>query len=311
MKAAFIFKQYTWLVDTIRRYRQITFRDLKEEWRNTEMSGGLPMSRTTFNRNRDALLDMFGIVIDCKRRGGNAYYIFNEDELSKETVQNWMYSTLSLSTLLSEHKRLFDRILVEYIPSADRYLQLILEAMFRNRQLVMTYKRYEFDIAKTYTASPYCVKLHNRRWYALMDIRRKPDAEPHLVVFALDRIRQLELTDAKFKVPSDFNASEFFSECYGVVVGDGTPATTIRLRAFGRERYALLDLPVHHSQRLVSQSDDHFDYEVFLRPTADFKAFLASKGRWLIVTSPQWLADEIVQIHREGIEEYDLQNAQK
>ena len=76
--------------------------------------------------------------------------IFNEEELSKETVQNWMYSTLSLSTLLSEHKRLFDRILVEYIPSADRYLQLILEAMFRNRQLVMTYKRYEFDIAKTY-----------------------------------------------------------------------------------------------------------------------------------------------------------------
>jgi hypothetical protein len=246
MKAAFIFKQYTWLVDTIRRYRQITFRDLKEEWRNTEMSGGLPMSRTTFNRNRDALLDMFGIVIDCKRRGGNAYYIFNEDELSKETVQNWMYSTLSLSTLLSEHKRLFDRILVEYIPSADRYLQLILEAMFRNRQLIMTYKRYEFDIAKTYNASPYCVKLHNRRWYALMDIRRKPDAEPHLVVFALDRIRQLELTDAKFKIPSGFNASEFFSECYGVVVGDGTPATTIRLRAFGRERYALLDLPVHH-----------------------------------------------------------------
>jgi predicted DNA-binding transcriptional regulator YafY len=269
------------------------------------------MSRTTFNRNRDALLDMFGIVIDCKRRGGNTYFIFNEEELSKETVQNWMYSTLSLSTLLSEHKRLFDRILVEYIPSADRYLQLILEAMFRNRQLVMTYKRYEFDIAKTYTASPYCVKLHNRRWYALMDIRRKPDAEPHLVVFALDRIRQLELTDAKFKIPSDFNASEFFSECYGVVVGDGTPATTIRLRAFGRERYALLDLPVHHSQRLVSQSDDHFDYEVFLRPTADFKAYLASKGRWLIVTSPQWLADEIVQIHREGIEEYDLQKTQK
>ena len=144
-----------------------------------------------------------------------------------------------------------------------------------------------------------------------MDIRRKPDAEPHLVVFALDRIRQLELTDAKFKIPSDFNASEFFSECYGVVVGDGTPATTIRLRAFGRERYALLDLPVHHSQRLVSQSDDHFDYEVFLRPTADFKAYLASKGRWLIVTSPQWLVDEIVQIHREGIEEYYLQKTQK
>ncbi|MBQ1859240.1 MAG: WYL domain-containing protein [Paludibacteraceae bacterium] len=262
------------------------------------------MSRTTFNRNRDALLDMFGIVIDCKRRGGNAYYIFNEDELSKETVQNWMYSTLSLSTLLSEHKRLFDRILVEYIPSADRYLQLILEAMFRNRQLIMTYKRYEFDIAKTYTASPYCVKLHNRRWYALMDIRRKPDAEPHLVVFALDRIRQLELTDTRFKIPSNFNASKFFSECYGVVVGDGTLATTIRLRAFGRERYALLDLPIHHSQRLVSQSDDHFDYEVFLRPTADFKAFLASKGRWLVIISPKWLADDIVKLHQEAIAEY-------
>jgi predicted DNA-binding transcriptional regulator YafY len=137
-----------------------------------------------------------------------------------------------------------------------------------------------------------------------MDIRRKPDAEPHLVVFALDRIRQLELTDAKFKIPSDFNASEFFSECYGVVVGDGTPATTIRLRAFGRERYALQDLPIHHSQKLVNSGSNYTDFEVCLRPTADFKAYLASRGQWLIVMSPKWLAEEVVQIHREGIEKY-------
>ena len=39
-------------------------------------------------------------------------------------------------------------------------------------------------------------------------------------------------------------------------------------------------------------------------PTADFRAFLASKGQWLVVLSPQSLSDEIVQIHREALEKY-------
>ena len=78
MRNAFIFKQYTWLVETILKARNITFSSLREEWKETEMSGGLPLSRTTFNRQRDAVMDMFGLDIECKRKGGNKYLNFRK-----------------------------------------------------------------------------------------------------------------------------------------------------------------------------------------------------------------------------------------
>ena len=64
-------------------------------------------------------------------------------------------------------------------------------------------------------------------------------------------------------------------------------------------------LPIHPSQVQIAEGPDFIDYEVYLRPTSDFKAHCASKGQWLIVLSPQSLADEIVQIHREAIEKYN------
>lgn len=62
MKSYSLFQQYIWLVNTIHRARKITFEDINKKWGETEMSGGLPMWRSTFNRHKDAIEDMFGII---------------------------------------------------------------------------------------------------------------------------------------------------------------------------------------------------------------------------------------------------------
>lgn len=304
MRHSFIFKQYTWLVETIKKARSISFRDLSEKWSNTEMAGGVSLSRTTFNRQRDAILDMFGVAIECEKKGVSKYYILNEQVLKDETVANWMLSSLSISMLLYEKKRIFERILIEQIPSADSHLDVILEAMYKNRKVKMKYSRYGSNEVKESIACPYCLKLFSRRWYVVMAVESKKRQKQLLVVYSLDRIKQIEMLDEKFILPDDFNAADFFKECFGVVVGDGTEAQTIQLRAFGRERYSMKDLPIHHSQRLIAERDDYADFELHLRPTADFKAYLASRGQWLVVLSPQSLANEVVQIHKETIEKY-------
>jgi predicted DNA-binding transcriptional regulator YafY len=249
-------------------------------------------------------MDMFGLDIECKRKGGNKYYILNEKELQRETVKNWMFSSLSLNVVLDDNRRLFNRILIEKVPSADKYLKQILQAMHGNNIMEMSYKRYDADMAKAYRCCPYCLKLHNRRWYVAMAVLRE-DTETRIQIFCLDRIVSLVTQPDSFLLPADFDAAEFFSECYGVVVGDDTPATAIRLRAFGRERFAMQDLPVHHSQQLIAQGPDYCDFEICLKPTADFKAFLASKGQWLVVLSPQSIAEEVMDIHREALTKYE------
>lgn len=50
MKASALFKQYVWLVGTISRAGRITLREINDRWLRTEMSEGIPFSRTTFRR---------------------------------------------------------------------------------------------------------------------------------------------------------------------------------------------------------------------------------------------------------------------
>ena len=182
---------------------------------------------------------------------------------------------------------------------------MILEAMYNNQKVKISYSRYESTKANEFTGCPYCLKLHNRRWYAVMSVMSKKTNEQEQLVFSIDRIRQAEILEKRFTIPEDFCAAEIFRDCYGVVVGDGTEAQTIRLRAFGRERFGLKDLPIHHSQRLINEQEDYADFEVRLKPTGDFKAFILSKGKWLKVLQPESLAKEIKQLHEESIAVYD------
>ena len=103
----------------------------------------------------------------------------------------------------------------------------------------------------------------------------------------------MSITDVKFEVRDDFDAQSYFGECFGVVVGDGTPAERIILRAYGKQRYYLHDLPLHHSQKAIGQGVNYIDYEYYIRPTYDFCSHILSLGNQLKVIYPQSLADKL------------------
>ena len=52
MRPATLFKEYIWLINTIHRHQRLTFEEINQHWVKTEMSGGLPMARSSFNRHR-------------------------------------------------------------------------------------------------------------------------------------------------------------------------------------------------------------------------------------------------------------------
>ena len=86
MKAYALFQEYIWLVNTIHRFGRLTLEEINQRWLDTELSEGVPIARSTFNRHRDAILDMFGIIIECDKKDGFRYYIFNEEVLDEEAV---------------------------------------------------------------------------------------------------------------------------------------------------------------------------------------------------------------------------------
>ena len=291
------FREYIWLVNTISYHRSISLNELNELWVQTEMSGGLPMARNTFLRHKDAIEQMFGIYIECDAHRGYRYYIGNEYVLKENSVQNWLLKTLTVSSLLSENVSMQERILLEDVACDSVLLQRLIAAMRGCRKIELCYRRYQAASAKTYTVEPYCLKLFRQRWYLLARFEGGDYA-----VFAFDRMERLTVLAERFVMDEYFDAADFFSECYGVVVGDGSQPQRIVIRAFGREQFAMRDLPLHHTQHVIAETSDYTDFEVVVRLTSDLKAHLLSRGRWLKVLQPQSLADEIRQLHLEAAE---------
>ena len=143
MKTPTLFKEYIWLVNTISRAGKISLNDINRKWMQTDMSEGLPLPRTTFNRHKDAIEDIFGIYIDCDRKNGYRYYIGNEEVLREESVQNWMLSTLTVSNLVSESMSIQQRIVLENIPSDGEHLEAVVKAMKENKKIEIQYRRYQ------------------------------------------------------------------------------------------------------------------------------------------------------------------------
>ncbi len=309
------FKEYIWLVNTIYQAKAITLAEINRQWVQTEMSGGVEMPRATFNRHKDAIEDIFGIYIECDRQNGYRYHIGNEQVLRENSVQNWMLSTLSVSNVVSESLSLQDRILLEPTSIGGDYLPIVIEAMKRSVRVKVTYLRYGTDESKTLDFEPYCIKLFNRRWYVLAHFHREAasdrDADDYYGIFAFDRILSLEMTDEKFEINPDFDATEYFQENFGVLVHDGTPLERIVLRVFGQERYYWRDLPIHHSQREIGSGDNYVDFELMLRPTFDFTRHLMSLGCSVQVLIPYWLADEVHAMHIEAADLYKSMQEEK
>lgn len=310
MKIPILFKQYIWLIETIYEAGKITFAEINEKWLRTEESDGVELSRTTFNRHRDAILDMFGVIIECDRKDGYRYYIYNKDVLNDNSIANWLFSTLSVGNMLDENVGVQDRILLESIPSGNQDLRLVIKAMRENRRMIITYRRYGAASANSFPVAPYCVKLFKRRWYVLVRFDRPSyrdngngDKEA-LSILSLDRIENIELLQEKFTINPEFDAVAFFNECFGIVVGDGTQPVRIVLRAYGMEPHYLRDLPLHHSQREILSTEEYTDFELFMRPTSDFKASLMSRGEWLQVISPDWLAIDMQNWLQAAINRY-------
>ena len=303
MKQPEIFKQYIWLTDTIRRASRITLNELNERWIKTEMSGGVPMARTTFNRHREAIENIFGISIGYQRCGErHLYCIENEELLKNDSLHQWMLDSLTIGNLLMESSTLKDRIILENIPAGKEYLQPIIDAMKIGRKLKMTYRKFGQADARTFVVEPYAIKVFKQRWYMLAKNHKRP--EP--TIYALDRMLAVEETAESFEYPSDFNTELFFQDYYGVLCGTTDQPETIVIRTYPPFMHYLRTLPLHHSQKELESTAEYADFEFHLKPTFDFCQELLSQVNEVEVLKPEHLRKEMMHLLEKTMQRYGL-----
>lgn len=169
------FNRYVWLIDTINRHGHISRKELSDLWENSPLNEtGEELYERTFHNHREAILDTFGIEIKCDRSLG--YYIANSDDLEGDGVRQWLLESLSLNNLMNESSDMRDRILFEKIPSAQKWLSVIVNAMRDKKMLKMRYQSFWRDEPVDYETHPYCLKLFKQRWYMLAKTEGKEGA---------------------------------------------------------------------------------------------------------------------------------------
>lgn len=297
MKASELFHLYIWLIDTIYRYNHITLESLNEKWRRTSMSGGIAMSRSTFNRYRASIEEMFDLNIECDRHT-NCYYIDNSNRRNDGGIKKWMLDTISVGSMVSESKNMKDRILLEDVPSGQNHLTAITSAMQSQHTIEITYHKFN-EQPKVREVEPYCLKLYHQRWYLLGHRTDKG----YLNIFALDRITSVVDTDKRFKMDANFNAREYFRPYFGVMVGMEEPQKVV-LRTSVQQANYYRTLPFHSSQRETLRTPDFVEFTLHISPSYDFRQELLAQGPNITVVEPESLRQQIIESLKKNLENY-------
>lgn len=286
-----LINKYVWLVETIYKAKRITFEELNEKWLENYLSEGIELALRTFHKWRIAAEEMFGLVIECERKGGYHYYIANSDELKGGNIRNWLLNTISVSNVLIDNQHMKDRILLEEIPSGQEYLSEIIEAMKKGCCITITYQSYWKCNKKTFDVEPYCVKLFKQRWYL---VGRSPYYDK-IMIYALDRIIHMYANDVSFKMPQSFQPANFFKEYYGVIVEEKAKMETILLKVPAGQANYLRSLPIHTTQVEEKMMDDYSIFKLNIRPTFDFMQEILKHGEDMEILSPEWLRKDMTE----------------
>ena len=296
MKHSQKYQLYLWFINTLKEYGGLTLEELKRKWVEDKVDGGNPLIRSSFYRHRDAILDMFGIVIECEPKTYK-HYIANPEVLNDDSIERWMFSTMTVHGVLADSASVKERVVLESVPAGEEFLALIISAIRKSRRLRMGYKKFHAEGYEK-TVCPYALKLFHQRWYLLA----KTEAD-EMRIYALDRVTKLDMTEETFMMPENFSAQQYFAEYYGVLTDD-TPLTRVVVRAHKWMPDYLRTLPLHHSQRELRSTADYCDFSFEVRPTSDFLGELLKYGNGVEVLEPLNIREKMRQMIAETLKRY-------
>ena len=284
------FNRYVWLIDVISRYGHITKRDIDGLWSCSSLNERheKEIPERTFHNHREAIRGIFGIEIAFDR--GLGYYIDNPEELDGEGIRSWLLESMSLSNILRESADMRSRILFEKVPSSSKWLSVIVNAMRDSKALEMTYQSFKRTEPTTFETHPYCLKVFRQRWYMLARTIGKEE----LRIYSLDRIIDIKVLDKTLELPAGFDAADFFSDYFGIIIGHDVKPSIMEIKATAEQAKYLESLPLHPSQEAIEVTPDYSVFRYRLVPTFDLKQEILSRGATVEVLAPEWFRKEIV-----------------
>lgn len=286
-------RKHIWLIDLLTTRPGLSFPDISDAWQKAYSLNpdGEKLPVRTFNNWKIDVFDEFGLKLKYDRRT-MGYTIEHLGEIKSGTTYEWILNAFTVSNLLMERDALEGRVILENVPSGQRFLKPIMDAMKVNQRLKLTYHKLEDPDGYTMFLEPYFVKLYERRWYVIGKNVEKKEVR----TYALDRVEYAEVLNDRFKMPKNFNPEAYFAECYGITRIPGMKPMNVKLKVAASQVRYLRSLPLHATQKEI---ESYLDYSLFtlrVLPTFDFLQALMNLREFTEVVEPTELREMVTDI---------------
>ena len=295
------FNRYIWLLNTLLQHKQLSFEEINALWKECCLGYGTPLPLRTFHQHKSAVEELFGIEIKCNPSNGYRYYISSPDTLKNDSIRKWLLNSFTLSNMITAGYNMKGRILFEDIPRGTEYLQTIIEAMQKSKELQVDYQPF-YGHRETYNIQPYAMKVYHQRWYVVGYIKELGSIRN----IALDRTLEMNLSATSFILPKDFNAKKYYANAVGIYVNEELNPVKVKIRAYGVQIEYLRSLPLHRSQKeRASKYGEFCEFEYKLCLTPELSTHILAMGENVEVLEPVVLREEIKRRLEECLTKYE------
>lgn len=181
----------------------------------------------------------------------------------------------------------------------NEFLQTLLGAIQNKKTVEFNYQSFKKQDAKRRKVNPYLLKEYRHRWYLIGFSLEKQK----MIVFGLDRISDLSVLVDSFEVDTRFQSDLFFKYSIGITTGNEQPQQ-IEIEVNNVLKKYLISQPLHHSQQLISETEDKAIFTYQLCITYELKERLLGFGSEVRILSPDVLKTEIVNSLKKTLANY-------
>ena len=298
------------------RYRDFTIDELVEECNKALRKADKPdVSKRTIQNDINTLEADYGIILDEKLKSGRQrIYRYRDTEYSLPLIRindeerhklqdairvlrdfegEPMYDW-ARTMLMQIEGGLFDdnsTPVVSFQSNPDlKGIELfgkLLQAIIKKRVLKLEYAPFGKD-SYSEKIYPYHLKQFNDRWYLIA----QAVGYDTLAHYALDRIEGFEEISMKYKEP-EFDFEEYFDDVIGVTVPERLEPVDVFLRVSNNRFNYIKTKPLHLSQRVISEENNHTTISINVKINKELIALLLSFGPDVEVISPTVLKEEM------------------
>jgi predicted DNA-binding transcriptional regulator YafY len=170
----------------------------------------------------------------------------------------------------------------------------LIDGTLHQRQLKIEYFSFNSRKTKAYTLDPYRLVYHHGGLYLYARAHEYGEVR----TFAVERISRIEVLDAGFEVPADFNVAEYARSAFGIA---GGKAVALELEFDAEMAGYVRERVWHESQSLQERSDGSVLLKMSVAGSWELKAWIKGFFPHVRVLQPAALRDEIARELEAGL----------